>query len=74
MVETQITVTHTEPVAKSSLIVVSNRLPFVLKRNAKTGELERSARYVRVSNVSEKKILSRFLDIVRFNSFARKVA
>lgn len=44
MVETQITVTSSEPLPKSSLIVVSNRLPFVLKKNAKTGELERSAR------------------------------
>lgn len=46
MVETQITVTQAEPIPKSSLIVVSNRLPFVLKRNAKTGELTRQARYV----------------------------
>jgi hypothetical protein len=29
---------------KSPLIVVSNRLPFVLKRNAVTGALERQAR------------------------------
>ncbi|OWR44293.1 hypothetical protein KGM_212594 [Danaus plexippus plexippus] len=26
------------------MIVVSNRLPFVLKRNEKTGDLERKAR------------------------------
>ena len=48
MVETQpdpkITVTQCEPVAKSSLIVVSNRLPFVLKKNAQSGTLERHAR------------------------------
>lgn len=30
--------------SKGSMIVVSNRLPFVLKRNEKTGELERKAR------------------------------
>lgn len=48
MVETQITVTNTDggspPNSKSSLIVVSNRLPFVLKKNPKTGILERHAR------------------------------
>lgn len=46
MVETQITVTQSEPTGKGSLIVVSNRLPFVLKKNAITGALERCARYV----------------------------
>lgn len=30
--------------SKGSMIVVSNRLPFVLKRNEKTGDLERKAR------------------------------
>lgn len=30
--------------ATGSLIVVSNRLPFVLKRNEKTKQLERKAR------------------------------
>lgn len=30
--------------SKGSMIVVSNRLPFILKRNEKTGELERKAR------------------------------
>lgn len=44
MVEPQITVTQSEPTIKSSLIVVSNRLPFVLKKDPKTGELSRSAR------------------------------
>lgn len=34
MNNTEITVSHCENTAKSSLIVVSNRLPFVLKRNA----------------------------------------
>lgn len=42
--DTQITVSQHEPTIKSSLIVVSNRLPFVLKKNSKTGELERHAR------------------------------
>lgn len=44
MVEPQITVTNSEPTIKASLIVVSNRLPFVLKKNPITGELSRCAR------------------------------
>lgn len=39
----------TEPgsfTSNGSMIVVSNRLPFVLKRNNRTGELERKARLV----------------------------
>lgn len=45
MVDTEIIVTNAgEPSTKASLIVVSNRLPFVLTRNAKTKELERKAR------------------------------
>lgn len=46
MVETKITVTQCETTVKSSLIVVSNRLPFVLTRNPVTQALSRSARYV----------------------------
>lgn len=38
--------------SKSSMIVVSNRLPFILKRNDKTGELERKARYVSIAFVN----------------------
>lgn len=38
----EVCVTDSSP--KSPLIVVSNRLPFVLKRNADTNELERKAR------------------------------
>lgn len=47
MTEPQITVTpytSIEPTMKSSLIVVSNRLPFVLKKDPKTGDLSRQAR------------------------------
>ena len=45
MSETDIIITNTsEPTTKASLIVVSNRLPFILIRNAKTGKLERKAR------------------------------
>lgn len=45
MVETEIIVSHSDNNAvKSSLIVVSNRLPFVLKRDPKTGKLARVAR------------------------------
>lgn len=36
-----------EPSVSSRLIVVSNRLPFVLKRDEVTGRLERKSRYVR---------------------------
>ncbi|XP_073820862.1 trehalose-6-phosphate synthase 1 [Musca autumnalis] len=44
MVETEIIVTNSaEPTTKASLIVVSNRLPFVLVRNPTTGKLERKA-------------------------------
>lgn len=43
---TQIQVTHHEDKKTHSLIVVSNRLPFVLKRNATTNALERHARYI----------------------------
>ncbi|KAH8339391.1 hypothetical protein KR074_004033 [Drosophila pseudoananassae] len=44
MPETEIVVTNAgEPSTKASLIVVSNRLPFVLIRNAETQELERRA-------------------------------
>lgn len=50
MVETQILVTQSEPQIKNSMIVVSNRLPFVLKKDPKTGELSRSARYVKITN------------------------
>lgn len=46
MVETQITVTQSELVVKTSLIVVSNRLPFVLKKDPKTGALSRHARLI----------------------------
>lgn len=44
MVETTITVSPYEPTVKSSLIVVANRLPFVLTRDPKTKELIRTAR------------------------------
>lgn len=48
MIEPEITITHTpaEATIKNSLIVVSNRLPFVLKRNKTTNLLERHARLV----------------------------
>lgn len=48
MIEPEITITHTpaETSVKNSLIVVSNRLPFVLKRNETTNLLERHARLV----------------------------
>lgn len=48
MIEPEITITHTpaEATIKNSLIVVSNRLPFVLKRNETTNLLERHARLV----------------------------
>ena len=42
-VEPEITVTSAETVVKNSLIVVSNRLPFVLKKDEK-GVLHRHAR------------------------------
>lgn len=41
--EPEITITTPEPNVKSSLIVVSNRLPFVLKKNA-DGSMFRQAR------------------------------
>lgn len=41
---TEITVSHSENAVKSSLIVVSNRLPFVLKKNP-DNSLTRIARY-----------------------------
>lgn len=41
--DTQITVTSAEPNVKNSLIVVSNRLPFVLKKSA-DGKMSRQAR------------------------------
>lgn len=47
MVETamvEINVQSVEAVTKSSLIVVSNRLPFVLKRDPETNNLRRNAR------------------------------
>jgi len=45
MPDTEIIVTNAgEPSTKASLIVVSNRLPFVLVRNSKTKDLERRAR------------------------------
>lgn len=47
MSEPQITITQSwqsEPTIKSSMIVVSNRLPFVLKLDAKNGDLSRCAR------------------------------
>lgn len=45
MADTEIIVTNSsEPTTKASLIVVSNRLPFILVRNPKTGKLERKAR------------------------------
>lgn len=31
-------------VSAASMVVVSNRLPFILKRNEQTGQLERKAR------------------------------
>lgn len=44
MVGTEIVVTpSSDPPTKASLIVVSNRLPFVLTRNAKANKLERKA-------------------------------
>uniref|UniRef100_A0A0A1XDM0 Alpha,alpha-trehalose-phosphate synthase [UDP-forming] A n=3 Tax=Zeugodacus cucurbitae TaxID=28588 RepID=A0A0A1XDM0_ZEUCU len=44
MVDTEIVITNSsEPVTKASLIVVSNRLPFVLSRDPKTDKLERKA-------------------------------
>lgn len=42
--EPEITVTAAEANVKSSLIVVSNRLPFVLKKDA-SGNMHRQARY-----------------------------
>jgi len=44
--DTQITVTSAEPNVKNSLIVVSNRLPFVLKKSA-DGKMSRQARWVK---------------------------
>lgn len=44
MVETEIIVSHSDNAIKSSLIVVSNRLPFVLKRDHKSDKLTRVAR------------------------------
>lgn len=41
--EPEITITTAEASTKSSLIVVSNRLPFVLKKNA-GGQMTRQAR------------------------------
>lgn len=46
MGEIEITVTNNEPTAKNILIVVSNRLPFVLTRDPKTKVLSRKARLV----------------------------
>lgn len=46
--ETEITITSAEESVKSSLIVVSNRLPFVLKKNAE-GKMVRQARWVRLT-------------------------
>lgn len=43
--EPEITITAAESNVKSSLIVVSNRLPFVLKKNA-GGNMMRQARWV----------------------------
>lgn len=47
MTEPEITVSNctNEAPIKNSLIVVSNRLPFVLKLNSKTQKMERIARY-----------------------------
>lgn len=42
-IEPEITITTAEATTKSSLIVVSNRLPFVLKKNAE-GKMMRQAR------------------------------
>lgn len=42
-VEPEITVTSAETIVKKSLIVVSNRLPFVLKKD-ENGVLHRQAR------------------------------
>lgn len=45
MVETEIIVSQADTnVVKNSLIVVSNRLPFVLKKDAKSGKMTRVAR------------------------------
>lgn len=44
-VEPEITVTSAETIVKNSLIVVSNRLPFVLKKD-ENGVLHRHARLV----------------------------
>lgn len=45
MLDTEIIVSQPDCNAiKSSLIVVSNRLPFVLKKDPKTGKLSRVAR------------------------------
>lgn len=45
MVETEIIVSQPDSsLVKSSLIVVSNRLPFVLKKDRRTGKLTRVAR------------------------------
>lgn len=46
--EPAITITSAEASVKSSLIVVSNRLPFVLKKNAE-GKMVRQARWVRLT-------------------------
>lgn len=47
MANCEITITSPQEAnTKSSLIVVSNRLPFVLKRDPKTGKLSRHARWV----------------------------
>lgn len=39
---------YVKSVSASSMIVVSNRLPFILRRNEQTGRLERKARYVKL--------------------------
>ena len=52
MNEPEITVSTAEASMKSSLIVVSNRLPFVLKRNTLTGKMERQARLAGKKRIS----------------------
>ena len=42
--EPEITISTAEATMKSSLIVVSNRLPFVLKKDLTTGKMYRQAR------------------------------
>lgn len=43
-IEVTVTNANVDPVTKSSLIIISNRLPFILKRDPDTNSLKRHAR------------------------------